>query len=142
MSSIRLPRCLPALAIGALAAFASLPAAAQSDASQASADSIAPSMELASIALEAVPMGSRLVVKTIEIAGASELVTVSVAATGASFVVSLAAETVSALGLAAGAVLDVSVVAGGWLLSADGAPVCFVPDDDARTLIHRRELDS
>jgi hypothetical protein len=142
MSRFRLRPALPAFFLGALAAVTSLPAAAQSDASQASAVSIAPSVELASIALEAVPIGSGLVVKTVEIAGASALVTVSVAATGASFVVAIAAETVSALGLAAGAMLEASVVAGGWLLSVDGEPVCFVPDADARTLIHHRELDS
>jgi hypothetical protein len=133
-------RVSPPLAL-ALGLLASLPAAAQSiGASQASAISVAPSVELASIALEALPAGSRLLVRGVEHVGDSVRLTVAASAEGASFVVEVAAETAASLGVAVGTVLSVAVVTGGHVLSQAGRVLAFIPDAATRALIHHREL--
>ena len=134
-----MPTRLSALALGLLA---TVPAAAQSTApSQASAVSVAPSVELASIALEALPAGSELVIRSVEVVGERVRVTVASAATGASFVVELAARAARGVVLAAGTVVSVAVVSGGYLLSVAGEALAFVPDAAARALIHHEALD-
>lgn len=119
----------------------SLPAAAQSsDASQASAYSIAPSVEVAAAVLSLVPAGSALVVQALRPVGQMvELVLVS-AATGASFTLQVSAELVQATALVAGASLVVTVVAGGYLLSTGAGLLAFIPDALTHSLIHHAEL--
>ena len=128
---------LPALLLGALLA---LPAAAQSGASQVSAISLAPSVESASIVLEALPAGSELLVRGVEVVGESVFVTLAASAEGASVVVELAAGVVAAAGLVVGATVSVVVVSGGFLLMAAEEVLCFIPDAETRALIHHREL--
>jgi hypothetical protein len=119
-----------------------LPAAAQSDAaSQASAISVAPSVELASIAMEALPAGSKLLVKGVEIVGESVLVTVAAAAEGVSFVVEMTAQAARAMSITAGMVVSVVVVSGGYLLSVAGEVLAFIPDASTRALIHHEALN-
>jgi hypothetical protein len=131
------PHALPLL-IGLLV---STPALAQSDAaSQVSAISVAPSVELASVALEAIPAGSHLVVKALRPVGELVEISVEAAATGASFVLSVTADTVRALGLAAGTVLTFTAVSAGYVISVGAEVLAFVPDAVSRTLIHHREL--
>lgn len=132
-------RTLAALLLGLAAC---LPAAAQStQASEASAHSLlAPSIEVAAGVLSLVPAGSELVVQALRPVGqAVELVLVS-AATGASFVLEVAADTVRAAGLAIGATLVVSAVSAGYVLSVGAEIVAFVPDAVTRGLIHHAEL--
>jgi hypothetical protein len=127
-----------ALLVGALFV---LPAAAQSGASaQASAISLAPSVEVASIALEALPAGSNLVVRGVEVVGESVFVTVAASAEAASFVVELTASAIAAAGLVVGATVSVVVVSGGFLLVAAGEALCFIPDAATRALIHHRQV--
>lgn len=129
---------LSLLLLGALAA---LPAAAQSGAStQASAISLAPSVVAASVVLEALPAGSKLLVRGIDVVGESVLVTVAASAEGASFVIELAATAASAAGLVVGATVSVVVVSGGHLLMAAEKALCFIPDAATRALIHHRVL--
>jgi hypothetical protein len=117
------------------------PAWAQStDASQASAISLAPSVELAAAALQAIPAGSALVVRAMKPIGQSVQLLVEASATGASFVLEVSAETVQALALAAGSVLTVAVVSTGYLISAGAEAIAFIPDQFSRSLIHHREL--
>lgn len=103
--------------------------------------SVAPSVELASIALEALPVGSELVVKSVEKVGESVLVTVVSAAEGASFVLELGAKAASGAVLAAGTVVAVAVVSGGYLLSVAGEVLAFIPDAAAIALMHHEALD-
>ena len=137
MAHVRTSRCY-ALLLGALAA---LPAAAQSDASvEASAISVAPSAIVASVALEALPAGSELLVRGVEVVGESMFVTLAASAEGASFVVELATAAVVGAGIVVGATVSVVVVSGGYLLMAAGEALCFIPDAATRALIHHREL--
>jgi hypothetical protein len=124
-----------------LGLLASTPALAQSQAaSQVSAISVAPSVELAAVALQAVPAGSHLVVKALRPVGELVEISVEAAATGASFVLSVTADTVRALGVAAGSVLTVTAVSAGYLISVGAEVLAFVPDTLSRSLIHHREL--
>ena len=117
------------------------PAWAQStEASQASAISLAPSVELAATALQAIPAGSALVVRALKPIGRTVELVVEASATGASFVLEVSAETVSALGLAAGVVLTVTAISTGYLISAGAEAIAFIPDQLSRSLIHHREL--
>jgi hypothetical protein len=117
------------------------PAWAQStEASQASAISLAPSVELAAAALQAVPAGSALVVRALKPIGKTVELVVEASATGASFVLEVSAETVSALALAAGTLLTVTALSTGYLISAGAEAIAFIPDQLSRSLIHHREL--
>jgi hypothetical protein len=127
-----------ALLLGLLA---NTPAWAQStQASQASAISLAPSVELAAITLQAIPAGSGLIVRALKPIGNSIALVIEASATGASFVLEVSAETVRALGLAAGSMLTVTVLSTGYLISVGAEAVAFVPDQLSRSLIHHREL--
>jgi hypothetical protein len=128
-----------ALIVGLLA---TAPAAAQSTgASQASAISVAPSVELASIALEALPAGSKLVVRSVEVVGESVLITVASVAEGTSFVVELSVKAAGRLVLATGTVVSMAVVSGGYLLSVAGEVLAFIPDAATRALMHHEAID-
>jgi hypothetical protein len=117
------------------------PAWAQStEASQASAISLAPSVALASLALQAIPAGSTLVIRSLKPVGQTIELVVEASATGASFVLEVGAEAVRALALAAGRVLTVTVVSAGYLICAGSEAIAFIPDQLARSLIHHREL--
>ena len=117
------------------------PAWAQStDASQASAISLAPSVELAASAFQAIPAGSALVVRALRPVGESIELLVEASANGASFVLEVSAETVRALGLAAGSVLVVTAVGAGYLISVGAEAIAFIPDALSHSLIHHREL--
>jgi hypothetical protein len=139
--TVAMPSRLPALAL-CLGLVATVPAAAQSDAaSEVSAVSVAPSVELASVALQALPAGSELVVESVQVVGESVLVTVASAAEGASFVLELGAKAASGVVLAAGTVVSVAVVAGGYVLSVAGEVLAFIPDAAALALMHHEALD-
>jgi hypothetical protein len=69
--------------------------------------------------------------------GASvELVVVS-AATGASFVISLAAHAVAAAGIVVGTSLVLVAVATGWVIEEAGEIIAYVPNEATRARMHR-----
>lgn len=118
-----------------------LRAAPQSEGpSQLSAISLAPSVELAAIGLQAVPTGSRLIVKSLRPIGELiEVVAFSVA-TGVSITVHVGSETLKLGGLVIGGALVVTVVSAGFLLLAGSEAVVFIPNDICRPHIHHRNL--
>ena len=120
-----------------------LPAQAepQSDTpSQASAISLAPSVELAAIGLQAVPAGSRLIVKSLRPIGeVVEVVALSVA-TGVSITLEVGSEALKLGGLVIGGALVVTVVSAGFLLMAGSEALAFIPNDICRSHIHHRNL--
>ena len=126
-----------------LLAMASSPAfaALQSDeASRQSEASLAASIEVPVAVIGALSEGGKFVVTAVAASGAMVAVTVSAVGVGASFVVYLAAETVRALGIAAGTAVSVVAVASGWLLGAGGEALCFIANDAARAHIHSHEV--
>lgn len=121
----------------------SLPANAepQSDTpSQASAISLAPSVEITAASLKLIPAGSRLVVKSLRpIGDVVEVVAIS-AITGASIVLHVGIEALKFTGLAIGGVLVVTTVSAGYLLMAGSEAVAFIPNEICRSHIHHRKL--
>ena len=108
--------------------------------SQASAISLAPSVELAAIGLRAIPSGSRLIVRSLRPVGELvEVVAISVA-TGASIVLHVGSDALKISGLVIGGALVVTVVSAGFLLTAGSEAVAFIPNDICRAHIHHRNL--
>lgn len=103
--------------------------------------SAAASVEVPVAVLGALSEGGRFVVQSLVVSGTVAVVTVSaVGVVGASFVVTLAAGAVHALGLVVGGALDVVVVSGGWLLRSAGETLCFIADDRTHAHLRSREL--
>lgn len=128
----------PAMLAGWLAC---APALAQSsEASQASALSLEAGSALAAEALAAIPAGSALLVQALRPAGRLVEVVLVSAATGATVVLWVAAETVRATALVVGATLVATAVSAGHLLVLGTEVLAFVPDAATRALIHHREL--
>lgn len=116
-------------------------AAPQSDTpSQASAISMAPSVELTAASLQLVPAGSRLIVKSLRPLGdVIEVLALSVA-TGVSVTVHVSAEALQAAGLLVGGALIVTAVSAGTLLLAGSEAIAFIPNDICRPHLHHRRL--
>lgn len=131
------------LALGLL--IAALPgfAAVQSDAvSRQSTASLDASVEVPAAVATALSEGAKFVVTGVAASGETVAITVSAVGTGVSFVVRVSAEAAGRMALVAGVAVSVTVVATGWLLSAGGEDLCFIPNEPARELIHTRRLDS
>jgi hypothetical protein len=108
--------------------------------SQASALSLAPSVEITAASLKLIPAGSRLIVKSLRPVGdLIEIVAIS-ALTGASIVLHVGAETLKFTGLMVGGVLVVTTVSAGFLLMAGSEAVAFIPNEICRSHIHHRRL--
>ena len=108
--------------------------------SQASAISLAPSVELAAIGLQAVPAGSRLIVQSLRPVGELVEVIAISAVTGASIVLHAGSEALKLGGLVIGGALIVTMVSAGFLLMAGSEAVAFIPNDICRPHIHHRNL--
>jgi len=108
--------------------------------SQASAISLAPSVELAAIGLHAIPAGSGLIVKSLRPVGELvEILAISVA-TGVSITLHVGSEALKLGGLVIGGALVVTVVSAGFLLMAGSEALAFIPNEICRSHIHHRRL--
>lgn len=113
----------------------------QSDSpSQASAISLAPSVEITAASLKLVPAGSRLIVKSLRPVGDIVEVVASSAAAGVSMTIHVSAKALQAAGLVVGGSLIVTVVSTGYLLMAGSEAIAFVPNEICRSHIHHRRL--
>jgi len=116
-------------------------AAIQSDAaSRQSEASLAASVEVPAAVALALSEGAKFSVTGVAASAQGVAVTVSAVGVGASFVVYLSAQAAKELGLHVGQAVAVSVVAAGWLLSAGGHALCFVPNERTRELLHSRRI--
>lgn len=130
-----------AVSLGALSLPPADVAAENADPSRQSQASAAASVEVPVAVLGALSEGGTFVVQSLVVSGAMVVVTVSaVGVVGASFVVTLAAGAVRALGLVVGGALEVAAVSGGWLLRSAGETLCFIADDRTRAHLRSREL--
>lgn len=108
--------------------------------SQASAISLAPSVEVTAASLKLIPAGSRLIVKSLRPVGdVIEVVALSVA-TGVSITVHIAAKTLQAAGLMVGGLLVVTALSAGYLVVAGSEAIAFIPNEICRSHIHHRRL--
>ncbi|MGH8105645.1 MAG: hypothetical protein ACREO1_11630 [Arenimonas sp.] len=108
--------------------------------SQASAISLAPSVEVTAATLKLVPAGSRLIVKSLQPIGeVIEVVAISVAS-GVSVTLQVSAEVLKFSGLVVGGSLVVTTVSAGFLLLAGSEAIAFIPNEQCRSHIHHRKL--
>lgn len=129
------------LALALLLTALPLHAEPQSDTpSQASAISLAPSIEVTAASLKLVPAGSRLIVKSLRPVGDIVEVIALSAAVGVSITIHVSAKVLQAVGLVIGASLIVTTVSAGHLLVAGSEAIAFVPDELFRSHIHHRRL--
>lgn len=129
------------LALALLLTALPLHAEPQSDTpSQASAISLAPSIEVTAASLKLVPAGSRLIVKSLRPVGDIVEVIALSAAVGVSITIHVSAKVLQAVGLVIGASLIVTTVSAGHLLAAGSEAIAFVPDELFRSHIHHRRL--
>ena len=108
--------------------------------SQASAISLAPSVEITAASLTLIPAGSRLIVKSLRPIGDIVEVVAWSAATGVSVVVQVSAKALQYTGLVVGGALLVTTVSAGYLLMAGSEAIAFIPNEICRAHIHHRRL--
>lgn len=118
-----------------------LSAEPQSDTpSQASAISLAPSVETTAASLKLVPAGSRFIVKSLRPIGDIVEVVAFSAAAAVSITIQVSAKSLQAAGLVVGGSLVVTTVSAGYLLVAGSEAIAFVPNEICQSLIHHRRL--
>lgn len=131
---------IASLAAGIATLGSSLPAHAQSEATSAASElSATASTHAASAVLALIPAGSELVITLVRPIGGLVEITVESVATGASFVLTVAAVTVEAAALSAGAAIVAVATGAGWLLECGGTVIAFVPDETSQSMTHRHE---
>jgi hypothetical protein len=108
--------------------------------SQVSALSVEPSVAVAALALHGLESGSRLLVTAVEVGAGSVLLGLRVVATGAEFLLRIAAGSAVVAGLAIGTVVLVTASGAGYLLSVGGEALAFVADASVAPHIHHRRL--
>ncbi|MBD8526656.1 hypothetical protein [Pseudomarimonas arenosa] len=115
-------------------------AAAQRDLSAASEASALASVRLPSAALDVLAAAGHLAVISVEASGEGAVLVLRGASAATEFSLQLSAHAVAAVGVAAGSVLTVSAVSGGYLLSLAGEVLAFVPNALASSMMHRRRV--
>ena len=108
--------------------------------SQASAISLAPSVEITAASLTLIPAGSRLIVKSLRPIGDIVEVVAWSAATGVSVIVQVSAKALQYTGLVVGGALLVTTVSAGYLLMAGSEAIAFIPNEICQAHIHHRRL--
>lgn len=150
MTSLMTKRLLAtALALGLLA---TVPAQARNDASAGSALSALPLASVGAVAgasgaATAAPVllstaGTLLVIKSVESTARGTVFVLERAADGAQASVVVAGRAAAGVSVAAGALVTVSVISAGVLLSAAGEVIAFIPNERGRTLLHNERLGS
>ncbi len=114
--------------------------AQHSDLSQVSMVSVAPSLIAAELAHAGLEAGTHLVVRGVQIVGKVARVTIEAVGTGASATFEIAAHLLRDGAIAVGTAVVTTATTGGYVLSAAGRMVAFVPDEVAREMIHHREF--
>jgi len=128
------------IACAAAVVLAPLAARAQSGASEASALSLLPvAVSVAAPALLFVG-GATLTVVSVEASANGTLCVLERASDGARASLRLSAQTAGALSLGVGSVVLVSALGSGWLLSAAGQAIAFIPNEIGAALLHDERI--
>jgi hypothetical protein len=131
-----LARVLLAVAIGS----ASVPTRAQAAASEASALSALPIAISVAAPVALLSGGVMLTVVAVEASAAGTVWVFQRASDGARLSVTLAASAAGGLSLAAGTAVAVSVIGTGWVLSAAGKAIAFIPNEVGAALLYNERV--
>ena len=128
------------LLAGWLALQLAAPAQAHDRASEASVLSALPvAVSIAAPAL-LLSAGAALVVVSVEAAGGGAIWVLERASDGARASVTLSAQAAGALSVAAGSVVLVTAMSTGWMLSAAGQAIAFIPNEIGKALLHNERI--
>jgi len=135
---------LLALALVASVVTAPTQAWAHRDGSQASALSAlslgVPLAISAAPAASVLTAGVVLTVASVDVAAAGIVWVVTQAATGASVALTLSAAGAEALSVTAGTTVVVTALSTGWILSAAGKALCFIPNEIGASLLYNERM--
>lgn len=144
MKTTKTMKKLLALALAASVVIAPTQAWAHRDGSEASALSAlslgVPLAISAAPAASVLTAGAVLTVASVEVAAAGVVWVVTQAATGASVALTLSAAGAEALSVTAGTAVVVTALSTGWILSAAGKALCFIPNEIGASLIYNERM--
>lgn len=125
-----------AVVLAALAGLASAPAHAQRDVSDLSAVSMLPVAVSVAAPSMLVAGASAFTVAAVEVVGESTVWVLERASDGARTSVHFAGRASTAVGTA----VSVTAVAAGWIVSAAGAAIAFIPSEIGRALMYHERI--
>lgn len=132
------------LVLAVSVALAPLTAQAHRDGSEASVLSAlslgVPLAVSAAPAASVLTAGAMLTVASVQVAAAGTVWVLTQASTGASVVLTLSAAGAEAVSATVGTVVVVTALSTGWILSAAGKALCFVPNEIGASLIHNERM--
>ena len=133
-----------ALALAASIAVTPMAASAHRDGSEASVLSAlslgVPLAISATPAAAVLSAGATLTVASVQVAAAGTVWVLTQASTGASVVLTLSAAGAEAASATVGTAVVVTALSTGWILSAAGKALCFVPNEIGASLIHNERM--
>jgi hypothetical protein len=133
-------RLLSCLLSGALLAAAASPAAAHPNASDASALSMLPVAVSVAAPVMILSAGAMLTVVAVEATSAGTVWILERASDGARASVTLSAQAAGGLSVAAGTAVVVTAFSAGWVLSAAGKAIAYIPNEVGAALLHNERL--
>lgn len=131
---------LAASALLAASLTAHLPAHARHDASDASELSMVPVVLSVTAPALVLSAGATLSVVSVEASAEGTVWVLARASDGARTSVVVASKAAGGLSVAAGTAIEVSVFSAGWVLSAAGKAVAFIPNELGRSLMHNERI--
>lgn len=141
---MKTPNKLLGLLLAATLAVAPMAAHAHRDGSEASVLSAlslgVPLAISAAPAAAVLSAGATLTVASVQVAAAGTVWVLTQASTGASVVLTLSAAGAEAVSVTAGTAVVVTALSTGWILSAAGKALCFVPNEIGHSLIHNERM--
>ena len=134
-----------ALALAASVVIAPTQAWAHRDGSEASAlSALSLGVPLAILAAPAaagvLSAGAALPVASVQVAAAGTVWVLTQASTGASVALTLSAAGAEALSVTAGTAVVVTALSTGWILSAAGKALCFIPNEIGASLLYNERM--
>jgi len=136
--SVMLPRsCVPALL---LALALQLPAQARADASEASGLSLLPVAVSVAAPVMLFSAGAVLTVVAVESSARGTVWVLERASDGARASLRFAGKALGGAALSVGTALVVTVIGSGYVLSAAGQAIAFVPNEIGASLLHNEQL--
>ncbi len=134
-----------ALALAASVVIAPTQAWAHRDGSEASAlSALSLGVPLAILAAPAaagvLSAGAALTVASVQVAAAGTVWVLTQASTGASVALTLSAAGAEALSVTAGTAVVVTALSTGWILSAAGKALCFIPNEIGASLLYNERM--
>lgn len=119
---------------------AALPAQAHRDASEASALSMLPVAVSVAAPVAILGSGAVLTVAAVQTVSGATVWVLERASDGARASITLSGELAAGASVAAGTVVAVSAVSTGWVLSAAGQAIAYVPNQLGRALLHNERI--